>query len=334
MRTIPGLRPPIIALLLAAYLVVPFALSGNNYIMSMVVAALIIGGVALSWALLGNLGGMVSFGHSAFFGVGAYVSAFSSVMGEPVLLAVPLGGAGALLASIVMMPVLRLRGPYFALAILAYAHIFRILATEWRSVTGGAGGVAGIPGFPSVFGFDFGSKLGAYLIVLTLVLLFALAYAAIRASYYGIALRAMHDSEDATRVVGVNSTLLKGAMLMVSAFMAGVFGAVNAHTINFLEPDYAFNAGWVTLPIVAAIFGGYRTIAGPVIGALVVYLADQLIFKSLMPTGHQLVLGVLLVVMIVLRPAGLMSISLSSLLSRLPLSLSRSLLKKRQVPHA
>jgi branched-chain amino acid transport system permease protein len=297
------------ALLVAGYAVVPFALGGNNYIMSMIVAALVIGGVALSWALLGNLGGMVSFGHSAFFGVGAYVSAITTVkLGVPVLVAVPLGGLGAVLASIVMMPVLRLRGPYFALAILAYAHIFRILATEWRSVTGGSGGVSGIPGFPTVFGVDFGTKMGAYLIALTLVLVFALAYARIRSSYYGIALRAMHDSEDATRVVGVNSTVLKGAMLMVSAFMAGVFGAVNAHYINFLEPDYAFNALWVTLPIVAAIFGGYRTISGPVIGALVVYLADQLLFKAIMPTGHQLVLGVLLVLMIVFSPAGLMSL--------------------------
>jgi branched-chain amino acid transport system permease protein len=308
----------LVALVVVAYAVVPFALGGNAYIMSMIVAALVIGGVALSWALLGNLGGMVSFGHSAFFGVGAYVSAITTVkLGVPVLVAVPLGGLGAVLASIVMMPVLRLRGPYFALAILAYAHIFRILATEWSSVTGGSGGVSGIPGFPTVFGFDFGTKMGAYLIALTLVLLFALVYARIRSSYYGIALRAMHDSEDATRVVGVNSTLLKGAMLMVSAFMAGVFGAVNAHYINFLEPDYAFNALWVTLPIVAAIFGGYRTISGPVIGALVVYLADQLVFKAVMPTGHQLVLGVLLVLMIVFSPSGLMS-----------------LLKKRAVPHA
>jgi branched-chain amino acid transport system permease protein len=308
----------IVALLVVAYAVVPFALGGNNYIMSMIVAALVIGGVALSWALLGNLGGMVSFGHSAFFGVGAYVSAITTVkLGVPVFIALPLGGVGAVLASIVMMPVLRLRGPYFALAILAYAHIFRILATEWSSVTGGSGGVSGIPSFPTVFGFDFGTKMGAYLIALTLVMLFALAYHRIRGSYYGIALRAMHDSEDATRVVGVNSTLLKAAMLMVSAFIAGVFGAVNAHYINFLEPDYAFNALWVTLPIVAAIFGGYRTISGPVIGALVVYLADQLLFKAIMPTGHQLVLGVLLVLMIVFSPSGLMS-----------------LLKKRAVPHA
>lgn len=294
-------------LLLAAYVAVPLALGGNQYVMSMVVAALIIGGVALSWALLGNLGGMVSFGHSAFFGVGAYVSALTTVkLGVPVLPAMLLGGAGAAVAAVIMLPVLRLRGPYFALAILAYAHIFRILATEWSSVTGGAGGVANIPALPTVFGFALASKSGAYLVVLTLVLLSMLAYSRIRASHYGLALRAMHDSEDATRVVGVNSTLLKGLMLLVSAFMAGLFGAFNAHYINFLEPDYAFSGLWVTLPIVAAIFGGYRTILGPVLGAVVVYLVDQLIFKSLIPTGHQLVLGLLLVAMIVFSPNGLL----------------------------
>ena len=118
----------------------------------------------------------------------------------------------------------------------------------------------------------------------------------------------MHESEDATRVVGVNSTLLKGLMLLVSAFMCGMVGAFNAHYINFLEPDYAFSGIWVTLPIVAAIFGGYRTITGPVVGAVVVYLIDQLILKNIIPSGHQLVLGVLLVAMIVFSPDGLISL--------------------------
>ena len=292
-----------------AYGALPLLLGSNHYVMSLIVAALVIGCVALSWALLGNLGGMVSFGHSAFFGVGSYVSALATIkLGVPVPLAILLGGGGALLASVVMMPVLRLRGPYFALAILAYAHIFRIIATEWSGLTGGSGGVANIPVLPTVGGFDFGSKTGAYFVILTIVLAFALVYRAIRRSHYGIALRAMHDSEDATRVVGVNSTLLKGLMLLVSAFMAGVAGAFNAHYINFLEPDYAFNSTWVTIPIVAAIFGGYRTIAGPVVGALAVYLLDQLVFKALIPTGHQLVLGGLLVAMIVFSPSGLLSL--------------------------
>lgn len=293
--------------LLVAYGVIPLTLGHNNYVMSLIIAALVIGGVALAWALLGNMGGMVSFGHSAFFGVGAYVSAILTMKaGVPVALAMVLGGVGAFAASLVMLPVLRLRGPYFALAILAYAHIFKIVATEWESVTGGAGGLASVPRFPVLFGFDLGSKLGSYLIILSVVLIFVVAYKWIRSSYYGLALRAMHDSEDATRVVGVNSTLLKALMLFVSAFMTGVVGAFNVHYINFLEPDYAFNGLWVTLPIVAAIFGGYRTILGPLIGAVTVYLVDQLIFKNLIPSGHQLILGALLVAMIILSPGGLL----------------------------
>lgn len=297
------------AALAAAYVVVPLLLGSNNYIMSLLIAAMIIGGIALAWALLGNLGGMVSFGHSAFFGVGAYVSALLTMKaGVPVLAAMLLGGVGAVLASLVMLPVLRLKGPYFALAILAYAHIFKIIATEWTSVTGGAAGLASVPRLPEVLGFDLGSKSGSYLIILTMLLVFVAIYRAIRGSHYGLALRAMHDSEDATRVVGVNSTLLKALMLFVSAFMTGVVGAFNVHYINFLEPAYAFSGVWVTLPIVAAIFGGYRTILGPLIGAVAVYLVDQLVFKSLIPSGHQLILGALLVAMIIFSPGGLVSL--------------------------
>lgn len=299
----------LVGALLAVYVGVPLAFGGDNYVMSLVVASMVIGGVALSWALLGNLGGMVSFGHAAFFGVGAYTSALVSMkLGVPVLVAILMGGGGAVVASLLMLPVLRLRGPYFALAILAYAHIFRILATEWTSVTGGSGGLASVPRLPEILGYDLSSKTGGYLVILTIVLAFAALYHFIRVSHYGLALRAMHESEDATRVVGVNSTLLKGLMLLVSAFMCGVVGAFNAHYINFLEPDYAFSGLWVTLPIVAAIFGGYRTITGPIIGAVVVYLVDQLIFKSIIPSGHQLVLGVLLVGMIVFSPEGLLSL--------------------------
>lgn len=299
----------IAVMLLTVYVAVPLVFGSDNYVMSLVVAAMVIGGVALSWALLGNLGGMVSFGHAAFFGVGAYASSILSLkLGVPVLISIMLGGVGAVVASLAMLPVLRLRGPYFALAILAYAHIFRILSTQWTSVTGGAGGLSNIPRLPEILGYDLSSKTGSYLVILTIVLAFAAIYQYIRRSHYGLALRAMHESEDATRVVGVNSTLLKGLMLLVSAFMCGMVGAFNAHYINFLEPDYAFSGIWVTLPIVAAIFGGYRTITGPVVGAVVVYLIDQLIFKNIIPSGHQLVLGVLLVAMIVFSPDGLMSL--------------------------
>lgn len=294
-------------LILALYTVVPWVFGGNLYLMSMLVASLTIGGIALAWALLGNLGGLVSFGHAAFFGVGAYASALLVMKsGWPIALAVPAAGVVAALAAVLVLPALRLRGPYFALAVLAYAHIFRIIATEWKGLTNGAGGLSSIPPYPVVLGVDFASKSGGYWIVLTLVLVFALVYWLLRASHYGLALRAMHDSEDATRAVGVNSTLLKALMLFLSAFMTGVMGAFNAHYINFLEPDYAFSGLWTMLPIVAAIFGGYRTIVGPIVGAVVVYLVDQLVFKAVLPNGHQIVLGALLGAMILFSPGGLL----------------------------
>ncbi|MCX7172680.1 MAG: branched-chain amino acid ABC transporter permease [Proteobacteria bacterium] len=294
-------------LLLATYVLVPAVFGDNNYVMGLIISALIVAGIAIAWALLGNLGGMVSFGHAAFFGVGSYASALLTMkLGWPVLLAMPMAGLIAVLFSAAMLPALRLSGPYFALAILAYAQIFRILATEMDWLTQGAKGLSRIPTLPVLFGIDLGSRSGSYLVIVTLLAAFIACYAWVRRSHYGTALRAMHDSEQATRVVGVNSVMLKAWMLFLSAFMTGVIGAFNAHTINFLEPDYAFGGGWSVLPIVAAIFGGYRTLSGPVIGALCIYLIDQLLFKSLLPTGHQIMLGVLLAAMILFAPDGLL----------------------------
>ena len=301
------MRPAfVVAVLAVVYLAVPALWGASPYVLSLLVAGFIVAGVALAWALLANLGGMVSFGHSAFFGVGAYVSALLCVHYRlPVAAGIVAGGIGALLASIAMLPVLRLRGPYFALALLAYAGIFRVLALEFDGVTGGAAGVPNIPPLPKVAGFDFGSKLGAYLVVATLVLAYTAVYHRIRISHHGLALRAMHESEDATRVVGVNSALLKAAMLLVSAFMTGTLGALNAHYINFIDPDYAFDVGWTLLPVVAVVFGGYRTLTGPVVGGVGIFLVDQLVFKALIGTGHQLMLGAVLAVMVLFGPDGL-----------------------------
>lgn len=300
MRNLPTL------VLIVAAIAIPFLFSGNGYVMGLMVSGLIVAGVALAWALLGNLGGMVSFGHAAFFGVGAYTSALlAAKSGLPVPLSLLCGGLGAALCSLVMLPALRLSGPYFALAILAYAHIFKILATEATSLTGGSAGLARFPTLPTIAGIDFSSRIGSYCLLVVMVAACALLYLAVKRSHVGTALRAMAESEDATRVVGVNATLLKAWMLALSAFITGLFGAMNAHIINFLEPDYAFSGNWSILPIIAAIFGGYRTILGPVAGAMLIYLFDQVIAKELVPVGHQILLGVLLAGMILVAPRGL-----------------------------
>ncbi|CAN7373106.1 branched-chain amino acid ABC transporter permease [Bosea sp. LjRoot237] len=300
MRNLPAI------VLVVAAIAIPFLFGSNGYVMGLMVSGLIVAGVALAWALLGNLGGMVSFGHAAFFGVGAYTSALlAAKSGLPVPLSLLCGGLGAALCSLVMLPALRLSGPYFALAILAYAHIFKILATEATSLTGGSAGLARFPTLPTIAGIDFSSRVGSYCLLVVMVAACAFLYLAVKRSHIGTALRAMAESEDATRVVGVNATLLKAWMLVLSAFITGLFGAMNAHIINFLEPDYAFSGNWSILPIIAAIFGGYRTILGPVAGAMLIYLFDQVIAKELVPVGHQILLGVLLAGMILVAPSGL-----------------------------
>lgn len=298
---------PLLALAGAA--AVPLLFGGNNYAMGLFVSALILAGIALAWALLGNLGGMVSFGHAAFFGVGAYASALLSLrLGLPVALAVPLAGLVAAASSVLMLPALRLSGPYFALAILAYSQIFRILATEAAPLTGGAAGLQRIPGLPTLLGLDLSSRVGSYGVLVVVVGSCARAYVVLRRSHVGTALRAIAESEDATRVVGVNSTVLKGWMLVLSAAMTGLFGALNAHIINFLDPDYAFSGTWSVLPIVAAIFGGYRTVTGPLVGAVAIYLFDQVVAKALIPVGHEILLGAVLAAMVLAAPNGLLGL--------------------------
>jgi branched-chain amino acid transport system permease protein len=300
MRNLPAL------VLLALAIAVPLLFGGNGYVMGLMVSGLIVAGIALAWALLGNLGGMVSFGHAAFFGVGGYASALlSAKAGLPVPLSILAGALAAMLCSLVMLPALRLSGPYFALAILAYAHIFKILATEASGLTGGSAGFSRYPSLPTIFGIDFASRLASYWLLVVLVAACALLYRAVKRSHVGTALRAMAESEDATRVVGVNATWLKAWMLFLSAAITGLFGALNAHIINFLEPEYAFGGSWSVLPIIAAIFGGYRTILGPVVGAVVIYLFDQIIAKAILPVGHQILLGFLLAGMVLVAPNGL-----------------------------
>ncbi len=140
------------------------------------------------------------------------------------------------------------------------------------------------------------------------MLLATAAYDAVSRSTYGLALRAMEESELATRAVGVPSVRLKAAVLLGSAFFTGLMGALNAHVIGFLEPPYAFSGDWTLLPVVGAILGGYRTLWGPALGALAMFLSDQILFKALLPYGHQLLLGVVLGAVILLRPDGIASL--------------------------
>ena len=278
--------------------VLPFFL--NDYYLMTIISSLVIAGLALSWAMLSNLGGMTSFGHAAFFGIASYASAIVTMRcGVPVLIAIPFAAIIAALSAVLMLPIIRLSGSYFALAILGYAQIFYGLAVEMPQWTNGPAGISSIPPLPEVLGIDFSQRLSACFIL---------------RSRTGLALKAIAESEDASLVVGVNAVRLKFLILLLSAFIAGLIGAFNTHLIGSLNPDDAFSANWSLLPIIAAIFGGARTLWGPVIGAVVIYLFDQIVAKEFFAivfhtsVGHQIILGIILALLILLAPDGLLSL--------------------------
>ena len=293
--------------------VLPFFL--NDYYLMIIISSLVIAGLALSWAMLSNLGGMTSFGHAAFFGIASYASAIVTMRcGVPVLIAIPFAAIIAALSAVLMLPIIRLSGSYFALAILGYAQIFYGLAVEMPQWTNGPAGISSIPPLPEVLGIDFSQRLSAYFLMLVIILIIAFIYGSILRSKTGLALKAIAESEDASLVVGVNAVRLKFLILLLSAFIAGLIGAFNTHLIGSLNPDDAFSANWSLLPIIAAIFGGARTLWGPVIGAVVIYLFDQIVAKEFFAivfhtsVGHQIILGIILALLILLAPDGLLSL--------------------------
>jgi branched-chain amino acid transport system permease protein len=291
----------------------PAALSFNPYYLSILVPALVLGAVAISWNVLGGLCGQVSFGHAGFFGLGAYASAVLAMKaGLSPLLAMPLAGLVGVAAGLVIgLPAFKLRGPYFALSILGFAEILKLVAQNLDDLTGGSQGIFGVPPPPAlrlgglVVEFAVSRSSNYYFAALLLLVVYAAALL-LRRSRVGVAMATVHADEEAAAGIGVPVLRTKVLALAVSAFFTAFLGAFFAHYVHYLAPDSAFDPSWSIMPIVAALFGGMTTLIGPALGALVITGLDEFLFKRLFDTGHQLFFGLLLAVVIVWAPAGLL----------------------------
>src|ERR1019366_905185 len=190
-------------------------------------------GLALAWNIAGGYAGLISFGHAAFFGVGAYTSTILLVSGG---LSPWIGlWVGAVLSAIcgavLALVCARLRGPFFILSTLAFAEVVRIGALNWASLTGGPEGLSILP-TPGLYQMVFASK-NAYAALMLGYLLFAYAVTkALEASRYGYYLFAIRDDEDAASASGVNPLLARTAAMTLRASLTGIGGVVI--TQNFL----------------------------------------------------------------------------------------------------
>lgn len=295
----------VIAALLAA---VPL-FGVSNVTLNFLVTALVIALAGQGWNVLGGYGGQYSFGHAAFFGTGAYVSAILQLRyGVNAWLAFATGiGAGALVGAIIGGLSFRsgLRGSYFALVTLAFAEVLRILASVAPITGAGVGLLVKLDLRPEAFQFQ--SRVPFYWIILALVTASLLIVRAIENSRFGAYLVAVRENEEAAKALGVNVIAVKLGAMVVSAALVAAAGGFYVQYFLFIDAGIAYGA-WISIEaLLAPIIGGVGTVFGPLLGALVVKILSEAakLVTGDVPGLDLMIYGGVLVLVIALAPRGI-----------------------------
>jgi branched-chain amino acid transport system permease protein len=284
-------------LLLVIAVVLPLVVKAP-YQLHIIILIFIWGIIGTAWNLLGGYAGQVSFGHAAFFGVGAYVAGLLQFhMGVSPWWGMLLGPIVSVVISLpIGMIAFRLRGPYFALATLALGEIFRILFTN-LTFTNGAKGILIMPAITSkVFYYYLG--LAALLITV------GVCYLIVRSKigYYLVSIR---EDQDAATSLGIPTTLYKNYALIPSAFFTGLAGAFYMNYVAFIDPNIVFNLSNISIMVILVVMlGGVATTWGPTVGAAIYIILGEL-FRTTLGPANVLVFGVLVCLIILFLPNGI-----------------------------
>lgn len=312
----PSVMVGLLVLAVVAVAVLPF-LTTERYVLRVFTFAGVNVIIITGMALLFGYAGQVSLGHAAFFGVGAYASAFAVMqLGWPWMggaaLAIALTAAGGLLLA---LPSLRLKGHYLAMATLAFGEIMRVVFTEARTVTGGPDGLSGIP-FPWIGPLVFDSPRASYWLVWGVAAIILMLAANLVRSRAGRAMRALHGSELGATACGVDITGIKVRVFVISAAFAGLAGALYAHVVGFISPS-TFSLHVSVLLVAMAVLGGTSSLAGPVIAAIMLTLipfSDAVIpglSRSALETIQEFqedIYGLTIILVMIFMPGGIGSL--------------------------
>ena len=276
----------------------------NNYFVTVVgVSAGLHAILAVGLNLLMGYAGQISLGHAAFFGMGAYTSAILTARyAWPGLLAMVAGLAVAgLIAWLLARPILRLRGHYLAMATLGFGvivHVVMVQATHW---TGGPDGMTGIPPL-NLLGWSVDSDVRWYGVVAAAMLLAIWLSLNLIDSRIGRALRAVHGSEFAAQMLGIDTSRAKTEVFVVSALFAAFAGSLFAHQQSFVSPD-SFNLTVSVELVTMVVLGGMASTFGAVCGAIALTLlhAGLVVFEDY----EMLIHGALLMAVMIFMPQGL-----------------------------
>jgi branched-chain amino acid transport system permease protein len=289
---------PALAVVLAALAAYPMVGSGYGVRATLQVFMWI--ALAGSWTLISGLTGYVSFGHVAFFGAGAYTGAILVAHAGWSWPAAALAGgvAACLLALLIGYPCLRLKGPYFAIAMLGLNEVLRALVSYFEGLTGGGNGLS-LPTLDATRAIYY--VMGALAVAVT-----AMTYAIIT-SRFGLRLMTIREDEVAAEAMGIDTFRHKLVAFLLSAVGPGIAGALTARDQGYIEPISVFPLAITVTMIVMVLFGGKGTVWGPVLGAAALFVIQEIVWARY-PYVHPLLFGTIIVAVVLLMPRGVLGL--------------------------
>lgn len=284
---------------------IPLILAGNAYALRTCILALIYIVLALSLNFVVGFAGQLSMGHAAFYAVGAYTTAILTVdFKVPFWMALALSGVvSAIFGFLIGIPTLRLKGDYLAIVTIGFSEILRLVLINWTSFTKGPAGIPGIPS-PTIFGLNLGTNTGYYYILLVLAIITIFISNRLLNSRLGRGLIAIKDDEIAAEAMGINPTFLKMLAFVLGAAIAGIAGGIFASFIHYVNPDnFTYAESVVMLTMV--VLGGVGSVPGIVVGAIILAVLPEALRG--ISTYRYAIYGILLVMMMIVRPQGIIS---------------------------
>ncbi len=283
----------------------------SNFMVNFGVMALFYAFIGQSWNISGGFAGQLSFGHVAFFGVGAYASTIVQLrLGWSPWLGLPAAAlAGALVGGVIGVLSFRagLKGSYFALITLAFAEVLRIV-TNSVSFTGGGLGML-IPMKASAANFQFAERSGFYFLILLMAALSVALAEWLRRSRFGAQLTAIRENEDSAKALGIHVFREKVKVMLLSGAIGGMGGCFFAQYFLYIDPLVVFGVDKSVEMLLVSMIGGAGTVYGPLVGALLLASISDITRVLTQIQGLSLVLyGGLLVVIIAYLPNGLIDL--------------------------
>jgi len=274
------------------------------YILGFLLILFMYAGLASSWNIVGGHAGYLSFGHAAFFGIGAYTTALLLFYFEwSPFLTMPLAGLlAAIFAVLVGFPSLRLQGPYFSLVTLILALAVHIVILN-APLTKGSTGLF-LP-FPPVDIFT--NHVIFYETMLGLLIFSVFILRWVEKSKMGIGLAAIREDEQAAQTLGVDTTRLKIQAFVLSAFLTGVSGGIYSYYQSYLHPSFVFDTLISINIVLMALFGGRLSWMGPLLGATLLSVINEVLTIQVEAHTARVVFGLLLMVVILFLPDGIMA---------------------------